>query len=58
MLGVTLYSHRDPEIVLRGLHVVYNGRRQRVLNGLSPEIALRQHLEADPALTNPDFKPF
>jgi hypothetical protein len=43
--------------VLRGFNVAYNGRRQRVLNGLSPEMVLRQRLEADPALANPGFKP-
>jgi hypothetical protein len=28
-----------------------------VLNGLSPEMVLRQRLEADPALANPTYKP-
>ena len=57
VLGITLYSHADMEIVLGGFNVAYNGRRQRVLNGLSPEMVLRQRLEADPALANPSFKP-
>ncbi|MER2268929.1 IS481 family transposase, partial [Methylobacterium oxalidis] len=42
---------------LRGFNVAYNGRRQRVLNGLSPEMVLRQRLEADPVLVNPAYKP-
>ena len=57
VLGITLYSHRDLETVLRGFNVAYNGRRHRVLNGLSPEMVLRQRLEADPALVNPAYKP-
>jgi hypothetical protein len=57
VLGITLYSHRDLEIVLGGFNVAYNGRRQRVLDGLSPEMVLRQRLEADPALANPSYRP-
>ncbi|CAO4184681.1 Protein kinase C [Methylorubrum aminovorans] len=57
VLGITLYSHADLEIVLRGFNVAYNGRRQRVLDGLSPEMVLRQRLEADPALANPTYRP-
>jgi hypothetical protein len=57
VLGITLYSHSDLEIVLRGFNAAYNSRRQRVLNGLSPEMVLRQRLEAQPALANPTYKP-
>ena len=57
MLGITLHSHTDLEIVLRGFNVAYNGRRQRVLNGLSPEMVLRQRLEADTAIANSTYKP-
>ncbi|WP_020096595.1 integrase core domain-containing protein [Methylobacterium sp. 285MFTsu5.1] len=57
VLGITLYSHADLEIVLRGFNAAYTGRRQRVLNGLSPEMVLRQRLEADPALANPTYRP-
>ena len=57
VLGITLYSHADLEIVLRGFNAAYNGRRQRALNGLSPEMVLRQRLEADPALANSTYKP-
>lgn len=56
-LGITLYSHADLEIVLRGFNVACNGRRQRVLDGLSPKMVLRQRLEAAPALANPAYKP-
>ncbi|WP_267425242.1 IS481 family transposase [Methylobacterium sp. GC_Met_2] len=57
VMGITLYSHTDLEIVLRGFNAAYNGRRQRVLNGLLPEMVLRQRLEADPALASPTYKP-
>jgi hypothetical protein len=57
VLGIMIYSHADLEIVLRGFNAAYNGRRQRVLKGLSPEMVLRQRLEADPTLANPTYRP-
>ena len=57
VLGITIYSHRDLETVLRGFNAAYNGRRQRVLKGFSPTMVLRQRLDANPALANPAFKP-
>lgn len=57
VLGITLYSHADLETVLRGFNAAYNGRRQRVLNRLSPEMVLRQRLDADPTPANPTYKP-
>ena len=57
VLGIMIYSHRDLAIVLRGFNAAYNGRRQRVLKGLSPEMVLRQRIEADPALANPAYRP-
>ncbi|MCJ2122493.1 IS481 family transposase [Methylobacterium sp. J-077] len=57
VLGIMIYSHADLEIVLRGFNAAYNRRRQRVLEGLSPEMVLRQRLEADPALANPTYRP-
>ncbi|WP_244472766.1 integrase core domain-containing protein [Methylobacterium sp. Leaf89] len=56
-LGITLYSHSDLETVLRGFNAAYNSRRQRVLNGLSPEMVLSQRPEAEPALGDPTYKP-
>ena len=50
VLGIMIYSHSDLEIVLRGYTAAYNGRRQRVLKGLSPEMVLHQRIEADPTL--------
>ena len=57
VLGITIYSHRDHETVLRGFNAAYNRRSQRVLKGLSPEMVLRQRLEADPALDNRAYTP-
>ncbi len=57
VLGIMIYCHADLEIVLRGFNAAYNGRRQRVLKGLSPEMVLRQRLEADPTLANPTYRP-
>jgi transposase InsO family protein len=57
VLGITVYSHRDLETLLLGFNVAYNGRRQRVLKGLSPEMVLRQHLEAKATLVNMHYRP-
>lgn len=43
--------------MLRGFNAAYNGRRQRVLNGLSPEMVLRERLKAKPELANSTYKP-
>ena len=57
VLGIMLYSHADLEIVLRDFNAAHNDRRQRVVNGLSPGIVLRQRLDANPMLANPTYKP-
>jgi transposase InsO family protein len=57
VLGITLYSHRDLETLLRGFNQAYNRRRQRVLKGASPEQVVRRRLAAVPALANPRYKP-
>ncbi|MGW8788824.1 integrase core domain-containing protein, partial [Heyndrickxia sporothermodurans] len=57
VLEITLYSHGDLEIVLRGFNAAYNGRRQRALDGLSTERVLRPRLDVGPALANPTNKP-
>ena len=55
--GITIYSHRDLEIVLSGFNVAYNGRRQRVLKGRSPDSVLRERLATKPELANKHTKP-
>ncbi|WP_162501637.1 integrase core domain-containing protein, partial [Methylobacterium crusticola] len=56
VLGITIYSHQDLEILLAGFNVAYNGRRQRALKGLSPEMVLRQRLKDKPALARATAK--
>src|ERR671917_1404616 len=57
VLGITIYSHRDLEKLLKGFNQAYNMRRQRVLKGASPEQVIRSRLTAEPKLANPRFKP-
>lgn len=57
VLGITIYSHPDLETVLNGFNLAYNARRQRVLNGRSPDVVLQEHLAANPAIRNAGFKP-
>jgi hypothetical protein len=40
-----------------GFNVAYNGRRQRVLKGRSPDRVLRERLKAKPELAKPVTKP-
>lgn len=42
---------------LGAVHVAYNGRRQRVLKGRSPDMVLRERLKAKPELAKPVTKP-
>ena len=46
VLGITIYSHQDLETLLSGFNRAYNGRRQRVLKGRSPDMVLRERLES------------
>ena len=57
VLGITIYSHRDLETLLRGFNQAYNRRRQRVLKGASPEQVVRTRLAAAPTLANRRYKP-
>jgi transposase InsO family protein len=57
VLGITLWSHQDLETLLTGFNAAYNGRRQRVLKGRSPDIILRERLNAKPELAKPVTKP-
>jgi transposase InsO family protein len=36
VIGITIYSHRDLETLLKGFNQTYNRRQQRVLKGASP----------------------
>src|ERR687894_126869 len=57
VLGITIYSHRDLETLLKGFNQAYNRRRQRVLKGRSPDEVVRSRLAAEPKLANRRFKP-
>ena len=57
VLGITIYSHRDLETLLKGFNQAYNMRRQRVLKGASPEQVVQRRLAAEPTLANRRFKP-
>jgi transposase InsO family protein len=57
VLGITVHSHADLEILLQGFNQAYNRRRQRVLGGASPEQMVQQRLALRPELANPRFRP-
>ena len=57
VLGITIASHRDLEILLRGFNQAYNARRQRVLQGRSPAMVVSERLGALPARANPNHDP-
>jgi transposase InsO family protein len=45
VLGITLYSHRNLEQLLRGFNAAYNARRQRVLGGKTPNQVVAERLQ-------------
>jgi transposase InsO family protein len=57
VLGITVAGHRDLERLLEGFNQAYNARRQRVLDGRSPEEVVRERLAQDRSLTNPGYRP-
>jgi transposase InsO family protein len=57
VLGITVSSHDDLEVLLTGFNHAYNRQRQRVLSGLSPIDTVRQRLENNNRLANPRYKP-
>ncbi len=50
VLGINVYSHRQLEQLLRGFNAAYNARRQRVLDGKTPDQIVTECLEAEPTL--------
>jgi transposase InsO family protein len=46
VLGITIYFHRDLEQLLRGFNAAYNARRQRVLQGRTPNQVVAERLAA------------
>ena len=57
VLGITIHSHADLEVLLQGFNRAYNARRQRVLGGHSPDEAVRRRLEAKPRLASWHYEP-
>src|SRR4051794_7699717 len=57
VLGITVASHRDLETLLHGFNRAYNGRRQRVLKGRSPERVVHERLGAVPTRANSSHDP-
>ena len=45
-LGITIYSHAQLERLLRGFNAAYNARRQRVLDGKTPDQVVAERLKA------------
>jgi hypothetical protein len=52
VLAITIYSHDQLEQLLRGFNAAYNARRQRVLEGQTPDQVVAERLTAKPALAN------
>ena len=46
VLAITIYSHRQLELLLRGFNAAYNARRQRVLEGKTPDQVVAERLQA------------
>jgi hypothetical protein len=46
VLGITIWSHRQLEQLLRGFNAAYNARRQRVLEGRTPDQVVAERLKA------------
>ena len=57
VLGITVAGHRDLERLLAGFNRAYNVRRQRVLDGRSPDEVVRERLGRDQGLANPGCRP-
>ena len=50
VLGITVHSHRQLEQLLRGFNAAYNARRQRALDGKTPDQVVAERIEAEPEL--------
>src|SRR5919199_469094 len=46
VLGITIWSHQQLERLLRGFNAAYNARRQRVLDGRTPDQVVAERLKA------------
>jgi transposase len=57
VLGLTIDSHRDLKRLLKGFNQAYNARRQRVLDGRSPEEVVRERLRRRKQLASSRYEP-
>jgi hypothetical protein len=53
VLGITIWFHADLEQLLRGFNAAYNARRQRVLDGRTPDQVVKDRLRARRKLARP-----
>jgi hypothetical protein len=52
VLAITIRSHQQLERLLRGFNAAYNARRQRVLDGKTPDQVVAERLKARRKLAN------
>ncbi len=53
VLGITIWSHQQLERLLRGFNAAYNARRQRVLDGKTPDQVVAERLRSRRRLAKP-----
>src|SRR5215213_4192261 len=54
VLGITVWSHAQLERLLRGFDAAYNARRQRVLDGKTPDQVVAERLRSRRRLVKPE----
>lgn len=57
VLVMRIGTHQALERLLKGYNLAYNARRQRVLDGRSPDEVVNERLKARPDLANPAYRP-
>ena len=57
VLVMCIGTHQTLECLLKGYNLAYNARRQRVLDGRSPDEVVSEHLKARPELINLTYRP-
>jgi Integrase core domain len=57
VLVMCIGTHDALERLLHAYNLAYNARRQRVLDGQSPDQVVQARLEAKPELANPAYQP-
>ncbi len=57
VLDISIYSHRALEQLLRGFNAAYDTRRQRVLDGKTPNQVVAERLQAQPRRANKGDRP-